>query len=427
MSILPGTDDLRRAQTLAEARRVLLHGDDRTAMLRAACNVAVEVTGLRMAWIGLMEPDTPAVVLVAHAGQVDAYLDDLMIVPDDPVLGAGPTGTAIRTGAVVFCDDIATDPRVAPWRDQALVMGYRASAALPVRVAGEVVGALNVYAGEPGAMSGSTVPLLEELCVDIGAALERLALVAQLEEARSHLQQDLLDQQQLTRELRRVDELKNAFLSAVSHELRTPLTSLAGFARTLREHEDDLRQAERHQLLDRLLVNADRLRVLIDDLLDLDRLARGAFVPHRRRESLFQVARAVVEDLATADHLLVLEGDDVEAWVDRAKVERILEHLVVNAQQHTPHGTTCWVRVCDQDGGVALVVEDDGPGVPSELRHSVLQTFRQGADVPVRGAGIGLTLVLRLAEVHGGTVDVTERPGGGTRVTVWLPQAAETT
>jgi signal transduction histidine kinase len=425
LSILPGTDDLRRAQTLAEVRRVLLHGDDRTAMLQAACDVAVEVTGLRMAWIGVVEPGAPAVVLVAHAGLVDTYLDDLAIVPGDPVLGAGPTGTAIRTGVVVLCDDIATDPRVAPWRDRALARGYRASAALPVRVAGEVVGALNVYAGEPGAMSGSTVPLLEELCVDIGAALERLALVAELEEARSRLQQDLLDQQRLTRELRQVDELKNTFLSAVSHELRTPLTSLVGFARTLREHEDDLRRGERHQILDRLLVNADRLRVLIDDLLDLDRLARGALVPHRRLESLFPVARGVVEDLAMSEHRVVLEGDDVEAWIDRAKVERILEHLVVNVQQHTPDGTTCWVRVCEQDGGVALVVEDDGPGVRPELRRSVLQAFRQGSDLPVRGAGIGLTLVLRLAEVHGGTIDVTERPGGGTRVTVWLPREAE--
>jgi signal transduction histidine kinase len=110
-------------------------------------------------------------------------------------------------------------------------------------------------------------------------------------------------------------------------------------------------------------------------------------------------------------------------WVDADKVERIVEELLANAAKHTPPGTPVWVRARPHNGGVVLAVDDAGPGVPSELRAQVFERFRHGAGVPSYspGLGIGLSLVLRLAELHGGTAWVEDRPGGGSSFCVVLP------
>ena len=111
------------------------------------------------------------------------------------------------------------------------------------------------------------------------------------------------------------------------------------------------------------------------------------------------------------------------ADVDPAKLERIVENLVANAARHTPPDRTIWVAVREEAGGVLLAVEDDGPVVPPELRDAIFEPFRQGptATPHTPGTGIGLSLVARFAELHGGRAWVAERAGGGASFRVWLP------
>jgi PAS domain S-box-containing protein len=109
--------------------------------------------------------------------------------------------------------------------------------------------------------------------------------------------------------------------------------------------------------------------------------------------------------------------------VSHAMVERILENLLANAVRHTPPDTLVWVRVARQDQGVLIAVDDAGGGVPPELRAALFEPFRQGPEAPTHapGVGIGLTLVARFAELHGGRAWVEERPGGGSSFQVLLP------
>ena len=120
---------------------------------------------------------------------------------------------------------------------------------------------------------------------------------------------------------------------------------------------------------------------------------------------------------------LKLVVEPVVARVDPAMVERILENLLANAARHTPPDTPVWVRVARQDQGVLIAVEDAGGGVPPELRAALFEPFRQGPEAPAHapGVGIGLTLVARFAELHGGRAWVEERPGGGSSFRVLLP------
>jgi len=113
----------------------------------------------------------------------------------------------------------------------------------------------------------------------------------------------------------------------------------------------------------------------------------------------------------------------VIASIDAAKVERIIENLLVNAVRHTPASTKLWIRVEPEGAGVHLLVEDDGPGVPEELRETIFEPFQQlpGAANPSPGVGIGLSLVARFAELHGGRAWVEDRRGGGSAFHVLLP------
>jgi two-component system sensor histidine kinase GlrK len=111
------------------------------------------------------------------------------------------------------------------------------------------------------------------------------------------------------------------------------------------------------------------------------------------------------------------------AAVDVGQAERIIENLISNAVRHTPAGTPIWVRAEPQEGGVLLVVEDEGPGVPEQLRRAVFEPFRRGSADGAHppGVGVGLALVARFADLHGGEAWVEPRRGGGASFRVYLP------
>ena len=225
--------------------------------------------------------------------------------------------------------------------------------------------------------------------------------------------------------LRALDEMKNTFLEAVSHDLRTPLTSILGSALTLEQTRFELPRAEALDLVHRVATNARKLERLLTDLLDLDRLQRGIVSPQRRPTEISDLVRRAVDELEDpAAHAIELDVEDVTVSIDAAKVERILENLLSNAIRHTPAETRIWVTASSKDGGMMLVVEDEGPGVPSDLREAVFEPFRQAPGSSSEhspGVGVGLSLVRRFSELHGGRAWLDERAGGGASFHVFLP------
>ncbi|MEP6758607.1 MAG: PAS domain-containing protein, partial [Actinomycetota bacterium] len=223
--------------------------------------------------------------------------------------------------------------------------------------------------------------------------------------------------------LRALDEMKNTFLAAVSHELRSPLTSILGLSLTL-ERAPDIAGADRTDLLTRLSANAKKLDRLLKDLLDIDRLNRGIVEPQYRVTDVAALARRTVEHLEVlADREVIVHTDPVVIPVDPPKVERIVENLLTNAVRHTTPDRKIWLTVTPFDGGVRLSVEDDGLGVPLDIRRAIFEPFRQGPTQSAHspGTGIGLSLVARFAELHGGRAWVEEREGGGAAFHVVIP------
>jgi PAS domain S-box-containing protein len=231
-------------------------------------------------------------------------------------------------------------------------------------------------------------------------------------------------EKEVSRRLLALDEMKNTFLEAVSHELRTPLAAILGFAITLERPDVSVSDERGKELLDRLAANARKLDRLLSDLLDLDRLSRGIVEPRRRAVDVGELTRQVISGSeALRGRSVEVDAEPVIAWVDGAKVERIVENLAANAIRHTPDGTPVWVRVRRSDGGVLIVVEDAGVGVPPDLQAAIFEPFRQGPQTRAHspGVGVGLSLVLKFAELHGGRAWVEDREGGGASFRVWLP------
>jgi signal transduction histidine kinase/GAF domain-containing protein len=233
-------------------------------------------------------------------------------------------------------------------------------------------------------------------------------------------------EREATQRLRALDDMKNTFLEAVSHDLRTPLTSILGSALTLEHAGLDIPREDATDLLGRIAANARKLERLLSDLLDLDRLQRGIVSPQRRPTDVGAlVAQTVEESDLLSGRTIHVDAGSVTANVDAAKVERIVENLLANAARHTPVEVPLWVRVARQDGGILLVVEDAGEGVPDEMKGAVFEPFRQGngSPNPSPGVGVGLSLVARFAELHGGRAWVEDRAGGGASFRVVLPDA----
>ncbi|HYJ59833.1 MAG TPA: PAS domain-containing protein [Actinomycetota bacterium] len=248
--------------------------------------------------------------------------------------------------------------------------------------------------------------------------------ITERKHAEDQLERALEVEREATRSLRALDDMKNTFLQAVSHDLRTPLAAILGLAITLERGDVHLEEADSKDLARRIATNARRLDRLVLNLLDLDRLARGIVEPKRTMTDVGALVRRVVaESELVSDTRLRTDVRSAMQAVDPAKVERIVENLLANAARHTPAAATIWVSLVPADAGVLLTVEDDGPGIDPALADAIFEPFRQGPDAPQHapGVGVGLTLVRRFAELHGGRAWVEPRAGGGASFRVFLP------
>jgi len=159
--------------TLSMAYEAIVQIGQRLPLFEQVCRVLVERGQLRMAWVGEID-NQGWIIPIAQAGVTDGYLDDLRISVRDVPEGRGPTGTAVRECQHMLVTDIATDERMAPWRETALARGYRSSAAFPLVVDDRCVGVLTAYASEPGFFDEQQVELFDRLAADLSFALEAM-------------------------------------------------------------------------------------------------------------------------------------------------------------------------------------------------------------------------------------------------------------
>jgi signal transduction histidine kinase/ActR/RegA family two-component response regulator len=240
---------------------------------------------------------------------------------------------------------------------------------------------------------------------------------------------------QVNEELRRLDELKSEFLAMVSHELRTPLTAIIGYSRLLMRQVHGPLTAKQLEQQEAILRSAQRLTDLINDLLDVSRLEAGRIELQPGPTSLRQVADQVIAVVSAAAHgkQIRLQNDvpvDLPHLnADPTRLQQVLVNLVGNAVKFTPSGGLVRIAAGATGEQAWVAVEDTGVGIPGDELARIWDPFYQ-VESPLRrrhgGSGLGLTIVRRLVELHGGVVRAESQGANkGSRFTFTLPVARE--
>lgn len=220
------------------------------------------------------------------------------------------------------------------------------------------------------------------------------------------------------------------FLSNAAHELRTPMASIHGFVELLLKREfppDKLRN-----VLETVHSQSTRLSEIVDELLEVARFdARAARDLVRRPQPLSPIIRATVNELLIRDDprrvSLALPDDAESPWadVDRARLTQALTNVLSNAYKYSPEGGTIDLRLLEQTRGeqawVGIAVRDRGIGMtPEEKQHLFDRFFRAHPSGKIPGTGLGMSMIKKIVDAHGGMVEVESAPGAGTEVTLWL-------
>jgi two-component system phosphate regulon sensor histidine kinase PhoR len=229
-------------------------------------------------------------------------------------------------------------------------------------------------------------------------------------------------------EIRRLESHRRDFVANVSHELRTPLASIQGFVETL--HDDSLEPAQRKQYLDVVARNADRLRALIEDLLELSRIEGRTQPLALEPVDAAAIASSLLRDMRPRVEARGLSfstsGAAPAALADARALEQVLQNLLDNALKYTEPGGQIAVRVAGTNGRVRIEVADSGIGIPDADRTRVFERFYRVDKARSRdlgGTGLGLAIVKHLVQAMDGEVFLESREGEGTSVAVVLPAA----
>ena len=162
---------------------VMMHAINEISYLEDVCEILVDDCGYSLVWIGLNDDKNKKVNPIVYAGFEEDYLNTLNITLDDTEYGHGPTGTAIRTGKICICENMLTDPKFKPWRQEATKRGYSSSIVLPLINNEKVFGALNIYSEDTNPFSEEEQNLLTELASDISYGITSLRLRADNEKS----------------------------------------------------------------------------------------------------------------------------------------------------------------------------------------------------------------------------------------------------
>ena len=375
----------RALKALSGCNEALVRATSEVELLNEICRIIVEVSGYRMAWVGFAEQDKKKTVRpVAKAGFETGYLEKAKITWADTPRGRGPTGRAIRTAQVVVNRNFLTNPRLSPWRDDAINRGYASSVALPLLDNGRCLGALTIYATELEAFNAEELVLLRELASDMTFGIATLRTRAE----RERLQAELLQ----------ISEREQERIGRDLHDsLGQQLTGIAYLTGTLKEEltQCSRAQAAKAARIGKLLnTSIEEVRTLARGLDPIKPIEQGLMAALHELAATVRQLHKVPCRFDCARPVLV---DD-----DRAAINlyRIAQEAVRNAVVHGKP-KHIWIQLHRERGCIRLVVKDDGKGL---------------LPPPRRSKGMGLEIMRYRAEAIGASFEIRRGDRRGTMV-----------
>ena len=290
--------------------------------------------------------------------------------------------------------------------------------------------AVHMSSGRPAGAVDSRIGEVQTLMEALERSSERLK-AAEIERRRAEAERDrLLEDEQRAREhAESANRAKDEFLAMLGHELRNPLGAIGSAIRVI----ERLPAASADHKAAREIVarQAAHLAKIVDDLLDVGRVVSGRILLRRNLVDLAQACKTAVSTLRALDprteHAWELDLATVLVSADPTRIDQVLANLLGNAAKFTPAGGAIRVRLYEEAGEAVLSIEDSGPGIRPEILPHIFDLFTRDLSLADRsGLGVGLALVRRLVELHGGSVGAQNlAPGQGARFTLRLPAIPE--
>jgi PAS domain S-box-containing protein len=384
----------------------LLAAADLPSALDDLLENAILASGAAFGNIQLYNPQVGGLEIVAQRGFQRAFLDYFRTVRLEE---GSACAQAMQSGQRIIIEDVNLDPAYTPHRPVAAAAGYRAVQSTPLKDRrGTVIGMLSTHFPRPHRPSQR-----DELLLDLYG---RVAA-------------DLIERIRFEQALKEADRKKDEFLATLAHELRNPLAPLRTGLQVMKLAKNDTRVVEQSRvMMERQLEQMVRL---IDDLLDLSRISRGKIVLHKTRTLLATVIRNAVETsrplIEQGGHDLTLHVPDEPIYVeaDETRLSQAVGNLLNNAAKYTERAGRIQLAVERQGSDAVVTVTDNGVGIPAHMLPRVFDMFTQvdqSLEKARGGLGIGLSLVQRLVEMHGGSIEAESGGHGmGSTFTVRLP------
>lgn len=231
-------------------------------------------------------------------------------------------------------------------------------------------------------------------------------------------------------ELSQMEQMRQTFISNVSHEIQSPLTSIRGFARVLQQ--TNLEEEQRQHYASIIETESVRLSRLSDNLLKLTTLEADQqpmrMKPFRLDQQLRSTILACEPVWTEKDLLMDVNLDEEVTFIgDEELLSQVWTNMLANSMKFTPEGGSISIEVKRTNGGASVCISDNGVGISVEDLPHIFERFFKADKARSRmagGSGLGLSIVKRIVEMHGGTVTASSTPGSGTTITVFLPDAA---
>jgi two-component system sensor histidine kinase KdpD len=283
---------------------------------------------------------------------------------------------------------------------------------LPLPGADGVNGVLVVRPHDGNALSPGSRHLLDALAGQVALALERARLAELAAQARAAAERAAL---------------RSTLLASISHDLRAPLTAIAGAGCLVAQQGDAIDSRRRTTLGQLIEAKAREMSQLLENVLELLRLESAVAPPRADWQSLEElIGAALRQTVHLLDHLKVhcdIPDDLPLLYVDGQLIRQLVSNLLENAAKYTPAHTTVEIRAAKLTEGLQLTIEDDGPGFGGMDPERMFEKFERGQrEGHVAGAGLGLAICRAVARLHGGSIHAMNRPAGGARFELRLPQ-----
>ncbi len=365
-------------------------------------------------------------------------------------LGRGIAGWAALHGESVVVPDTQRDDRHFAGVDQQTGVPIRSVLCVPLQVKEETLGVLQVVDTRPNSLDTAHLKLMEPLASSAAIAIENARLFKQaqrelaerkrtetaLAEERAHLSQRVVERtaelEAANAELARAARLKDEFLASMSHELRTPLNAILGLSEALQEEVYGPLTKKQARSLHSIEESGRHLLSLVNDVLDVSKIEAGRMELQIQRTLIARVCEAslrLIKQSAKTKRIEVFSNLDrrvTSLEADQRRLKQMLVNLLSNAVKFTPEGGSIGLDVVGELKArkVHFTVWDTGIGISKSEIGRLFAPFVQLDSALSRqyaGSGLGLSLVYRLAKLHGGDVSVESEPGQGSRFTVTIP------